>query len=101
LPVEAQLALDHQSVRLTPSVVAQDNLLFDLGTPVHASAAAVCWVFGSGAGLLLLAWNVKYSPPGINVVYNLTLSKLFIWTYANRLLPHTAGKFRIYVDQVT
>ena len=69
------------------------DLLFDLGTPVHASAAAVCWVFGSGAGLLLLAWNVKYSSPGINVVYNLTLSKLFIWTYANRLLPHTAGKF--------
>ena len=26
LPVEAQLALDHQSVRLTPSVVAQDTL---------------------------------------------------------------------------
>ena len=24
------------------------DLLFDLGTPVHASAAAVCWVLGSG-----------------------------------------------------
>ena len=46
----------------------QTDLLFNLGTPVHGSAAAVRWVFGSGAGLLLLAWNVEYSPPGIIVV---------------------------------